>query len=522
MTERRSRSTELLFEVLSGSTSRLQTQLRSQLLDAIRSGRVSPGDRLPSTRQLAKDLAVARGTVVAVYDQLVQEGYVTAVQGSGTTVAARPQPTGPLASTEQRRPRLFDLRPGVPDLRAFPRQQWARASTHVLQTIGDAELGYIHPWGAEALRAEMAPYLARTRHLVTDADGVVVTSGVTQGLRLMCHVLADRGHRVLAVEDPSNAIQRQVLGRYLAVVDVPVDSEGIKVGELRATGARAVLVTPAHQYPTGVAMSGRRREALVAWAADVDGVILEDDYDAEFQFRTLPAPSLQASLPDRVVHLSSISKTLIPGARLGWAVVPRSMRHALILAKRDSDFGTSVLVQHAFARLLATGDYDRHVRRQRGHYRARRAALVAQLAKQLPDWTVRGAEAGLHLWLEPPDQIDEAALVEAAGTRGLLILGMGSMCGAVRAPGLALGFARLSVHQAAEVADLLADAVRAVASRPGPSPTAGSWPAPPSPDGVARLGTTGIDYFAALRIEPGWGPDADRAGDDVGSAVAQA
>lgn len=497
MNERRSQSAELLFEVLSGSESNLQSQLRSQLLNALHTGRLSAGDRLPSTRQLASDLGVARGTVVQVYDQLVQEGYFSAAQGSGTVVTVQPQPPHRRASPRESHDRVFDLRPGAPDLRAFPRQQWTRAFTYVMKTISDTDLGYVHPWGAEALRGELAPYLARTRHVVADADSLVVTSGVTQGLTLMCRVLAQRGHRLLAIEDPSNPVQRQVLGGHgVQILDVPVDAEGIVVDALRSTDARAVLVTPAHQYPTGVVLSQQRRQALLAWAADVDGIILEDDYDSEFQFRRQPAPSLQATLPERVVHLSSVSKTLIPGARLGWVVVPSRLRRELVRAKRDSDFGTDVLVQHTFARLLATGDYDRHVRRQRASYRAKRAALLAGLTHHLPDWTARGTEGGLHVWIEPSERIDEAALVQAAEARGLLVLGMGSMCGTVRLTGLALGFARLSIHHADEIALLLAEAVQAarlLQSGGRPRSLSGDLPAA---DFRAHLGATGMNFFS--------------------------
>ena len=500
MADRRFHSPELLIEVLNRSGATLHAQLRTQLLKAIEAGRLGPGDRLPPTRQFANDLQVARGTVVDVYDQLVQEGYLTAAPGSGTTVGDRLRPDAPeIPGAGNPHQHLLDLRTGAPDLRMFPRQTWARANAYVLRSISDAELGYVAPWGVEALRSQLAHYLARTRHVVTDAERVVIISGVTQGLTLLCRLLRARGHRRLVVEDPSNAIQRQVLSRSgLEIVEVGVDADGILVDALRATGTRAVLVTPAHQYPTGVVMSDERRQALLEWAADCDGVILEDDYDSEFQYRATPAPSLQAANADRVVHLSSVSKTLVPGVRLGWAVVPEHLREELITAKRDDDFGTSVFDQHTLARMISTGDYDRHIRRQRARYRSRRDALVSALAKHLPHWSIRGAEAGLHLWIEPPDPVDETSLVTAARERGLLVLGMRSMCGKSAASGLVICFARLSVHQVDAVGQALAEAVKASRRSLRYQPAV----VEPAQHLLGRSGVTGVDFFPSA-----WGAD---------------
>ena len=504
----------LLLEVLAGSGLSLREQLRTQLVGAVEEGRLRPGDRLPPSRQLARDLGIARGTVVEVYDQLVHDGYLVARTGSGTSVAPRAaggQPPPPAAHL----PLVYDVRPGGPDLSAFPRTAWAMATAHVLRTIPDAELGYVRPWGTTVLREQLARYLARTRHVSTDADGVLVTSGVTQALTLLCRVLHDRGHRALAVEDPSNAIQRQVLGRYgLRIVDVPVDADGIDVEALGRTEVRAVLVTPAHQYPTGVVLGASRRAQLLDWAAACDGVVVEDDYDAEFQHARAVVPSLQAAAPDRVVHVSSVSKTLAPGTRLGWLVPPPQLRDDLLGAKRDDDFGTGVIGQHVLAHLIVTGAYDRHLRRQRAVYGMRRTALVESLASALPDWRVRGAPAGLHLWLEPPSPAgkgtaaQEAALVHAALARDVLVLGMSAMCRTVDRPGLVLGFARLRTSDAAEVARRLAAAAREAADAPTADEPVSALP---SAELAARLGTTGVDFFPAgtrSGVEPPLVPDA--------------
>ena len=491
----------LLLEVLGGSGLSLREQLRTQLVGAVEEGRLLPGDRLPPSRQLARDLGIARGTVVDVYDQLVHDGYLVARTGSGTSVAPRPssRASGPPPSAPVP---MYDVRPGGPDLSAFPRTAWAMATSHVLRTMPDAALGYVPPWGTTVLREQLARYLARTRHVAADPDGVLVTSGVTQALTLLCRVLRARGHRSLAVEDPSNAIQRQVLGRYgLRIVDVPVDEDGLDVEALDRTGARAVLVTPAHQYPTGVVLAPHRRAALLDWATRCDGLVVEDDYDAEFPHARGIVPSLQAASPDHVAHVSSVSKTLAPGTRLGWMVPPRALRDDLVGAKRDDDFGSGVIGQHVLAHLITTGAYDRHLRRQRTVYGMRREALVSALHASLPDWRVRGAPAGLHLWLEPVRQVPEAGLVRAALERDVLVLGMSTMCRTVDVRGLVVGFARLRTQDAPVVARRIAEAVRAVEAG---SAELAPPPVLPSAELAARLGTTGVDFFPA-----GTGPDRE-------------
>jgi GntR family transcriptional regulator/MocR family aminotransferase len=480
MSSRHLRSVELLITKPDRSAARLQSQLRGQLLEAITTGRLTAGSRLPSTRQLAADLGVARGTVVEVYDQLVHEGFLTAAQGVGTAVAASTLPPSRPGGGGDPSSRLIDLRPGRPDLRSFPREIWARAASHVLKTLPDAELGDVQPMGASALRAELAPHLGRTRHLVTDSEHLAVTTGVEQGLALLCHLLLAQGHSVLAVEDPTDSIHRQVLIEHgLALVDVPVDSEGVSVDALRLTGARAVLVTPTPQFPTGVVMSCRRREALAAWAGEVDALIVE--LEADFQLRNPTVPSLQASLPQRVVHISSTCQTLVPGARLGWLAVPKSLRQELPSAVGRVGFPTSVFDQHTFAHLLRTGEYDRHIRRQRVAYRAQRTSLVNALAQHLPGWSVRGSGAGLHIWLEPHEPVDETQLMRSAELHGLRVLTMAEMRRTVGTQGLVLSFAQLSSHAAADTARSLADAVAlcrtskpSVGASPGSGRSSGS------------------------------------------------
>lgn len=492
------RALDVHVPVLRGrGTPPVQEQVHRGLLDAIAVGRLAPGSRLPASRVLAASLGVSRGTVVAVYARLADEGHVAPHRGAATVVVAAEPVAAPAAGPPAGLPSVpvHDLRPGAPDLRVFPRGAWGAAAAQALRTMPDSALGYVTPWGDAMLRAELAVHLAASRRVSATAEEVVVTSGTTQALTLSCRVLVAAGHTTLAVEDPSNAIQRQVLGRYgLRALDVPVDADGLDVDALSATGTRAVLVTPAHQYPRGVTLAPHRRQALLAWARRIDGVVLEDDYDAEFSFGTVAPASLRAASPDHVWHTGSVSKTLAPALRIGWLVAPRGALADLRGAKRDDDFGGDALAQRTLAHMLADGSYARHLRRSRQLYRQRREAMVTALQLHLPLWQVQGAEAGLHLALDAPEGTDEDAVVEAAAARAVLVLGMGSMRRLPGGPGLAVGYGRVRHDQAEDAVMRLAAAARdAVRGRR-------RWrgrPAAPLPDAAlaARLGTTAVDYF---------------------------
>jgi len=279
---------------------------------------------------------------------------------------------------------------------------------------------------------------------MTAPDGVVVVSGATQGLTLLSRMLLRDGEDRLAVEDPSNAIQRQLLGRLgVTVVDVPVDESGLRVDVLAATKTRAVLCTPAHQYPSGVVLSPARRELLLRWASDVGGLIIEDDYDAEFRYDRAPLACLQGMDPQHVVLLGSVSKTLAPALRLGWVVTPPTLLPALRGIKRDDDFGCNAISQHVFARLVESGAYDRHLRGLRRRYRQRRYAFIDALARRLPDWQVMGSAGGLHLTVALPPHVPEARLVAAAAGLGLSVLGLDGMSHhKASGPGIVISYAR--------------------------------------------------------------------------------
>ncbi|WP_182907796.1 PLP-dependent aminotransferase family protein [Microbispora sp. H13382] len=432
----------------------LAAQIAREVREAVRSGRLAPGTRLPATRDLARDLGLSRGVVVEAYEQLVAEGVLESRTGAGTRVAAGAGRHAAEQTPQDRdgRPH-YGHRPTSPDLGTFPRQAWLAAVRHVLATLPNDALDYGDPGGVPTLRRELAAYLGRVRAADAPADDVVIVTGVAQGLSLAVQALArDLGRRVvLAVEDPTSPRQLPLLRRAGAdIVPVPVDREGIVVGALPGD-ADAVLVTPAHQYPTGVVLSPARRAALVDWAGRTGALVLEDDYDAELRFDRDPVGCLQGLAPDRVVLSGSVSKALAPGLRLGWVAAPPRVAGAVRLARGELDLGSPVIDQYALAHLIAVGAYDRHLRRMRREYRRRRDALVRALAEHLPRVTVHGISAGLHLYAEPDG--DPSALVAAAHAAGLSAEVVTPAHGS---PGLVIGFARLPAHRVTEAVRALA------------------------------------------------------------------
>lgn len=445
---------ELLVRLGEAARGPLRVRLAGALRDAIRTGQLAPGATLPSTRILAQDLGISRGPVVDAYAQLAAEGFVRSRPGAATTVAFLPASALPVHWHSERptgRPGPeLDLRPGWPDLSAFPRRKWIAAAHEVIRDLPAAELGYAEPWGTWELRRQLATYLARVRGAMSAPDGVVVVSGVTQGLTLLMRVIRAQGPTPLAIEDPSNAVQRQLLHRLgVEVVDIPVDLQGLRVDALAASRARAVLCTPAHQYPSGVVLSPDRREQLLRWAAENNGLILEDDYDAEFRYDRAPLACVQAMDPMHVALLGSVSKTLAPALRIGWVVTPPRLLTAMRAAKRDDDFGSNSLDQHVLARLLESGVYDRHLRGLRRLYRQRRDVFVDVLARRLPDWQVLGSAGGLHLAIALPAGIPESRLVGAAARAGLSVIGMQTMTGETARPAeIVLSYARTTPDMA--------------------------------------------------------------------------
>jgi len=444
-----SRPVDILVAVDRESPRTLGRQIEDQLRQAIRDTTLRPGARLPSTRDLARELGISRPIVVDAYAQLAGEGYLELRPGTRPRVtgcAGPCQPPTTKRSDPAPEPR-YDFRSGVPDLSAFPRSAWMRSLREALTRMRDADFGYTDPHGTEVLRLALRDYLGRVRGVVTDAERVVITSGYSQGRSLVCRALAASGIKRIAVEDPCHdEVRVSGAGAGLELVPVPVDDEGIRVDALERTAVHAVFVTPAHQYPTGAVLSGVRRMALLDWLRRRNGFAIEDDYDAEYRYDRAPVGSLQSMDPERVVYAGTASKTLAPAMRLGWLIVPPRLLGPVQQQQRQVDFGVSRVEQHAFADFLSRGELDRHLRRMRARYRARRDALGAALARELPEATVRGIAAGLHATVELAAGDDERAIAAEAVRRRIALMTLGEVrAGAPGGPAtLLLGYAQLA------------------------------------------------------------------------------
>ncbi|MDQ1424808.1 MAG: GntR family transcriptional regulator / MocR family aminotransferase [Acidimicrobiaceae bacterium] len=455
---------EILLELDRSRPRGLRAQVEEELRAAIRSGRLGPGTSLPSTRALAADLGITRGVIVAAYDQLLAEGYLLSRPGSGTVVNATPEAVsarGPKPSAGASV--MVDFRPGVPDLDLFPRAAWMRATRSALQTMPSEQLGYIDSRGLPQLRAALVDYLARVRGVCTDPDCVVICNGFAHGFGLVAKALRETGRDVVAVEDPGHDGPRGEItwsgGSYRGIA---VDDDGIVVDELRRSRARVAVVTPAHQMPTGAVLSASRRSALAAWARDVDGYVIEDDYDAEYRYDRHPVGALQGVAPDRVIYCGTLSKSLAPGLRLGWLVLPHELVEPIITRRRANDSATASIAQAAYAKFVSTGDLDRHLRRTRRIYRQRRDALVAALARWLPDATPGGIAAGLTILVTLPHDVREAVVEERALAAGVRVYPLGSYRTKrddAMSPGLVLGYGQLSPAKIEQGVRLLAEAV---------------------------------------------------------------
>jgi GntR family transcriptional regulator / MocR family aminotransferase len=459
-------SPELLLPLDRAAAEPLRSQLEGGLRDAIRSGRLRSGERLPSSRELARHLGLSRGLVQDCYGQLLAEGYLTARVGSATRVATvgtavprvRPAPDDKPARL------TVDFRSGVPDLASFPRADWAWAQREVCRGAPNAALDYGDPRGSPVLRQVLASYLRRVRAAAAGPDRIVVCTGFAQGLDLALRVLVRTGVRRVAFEDPGYAAGSTlaIAARAgLEVVPVPVDGGGIDVSALAGTDAGAAVLTPAHQWPTGVVLAPQRRHALVAWAARRGAILIEDDYDAEFRYDREPVGAVQGLAPDRVIALGTVSKSLAPATRLGWILCPPHLVGPVTEEKRLSDRGSPVLDQLALATLIESGRFDRHLRRMRAVYGARRHALLDALRQHAPGVEVTGLAAGFHAVAHLPGSADERAVIDGARARSVGLYGMSShrSTGATTPPRLVLGFGDLTeraIHAGiATVGDLL-------------------------------------------------------------------
>jgi GntR family transcriptional regulator / MocR family aminotransferase len=435
----------------------VRRSLEAALREAVRSGRLAAGTALPSSRALAQDLGIARNTVVDAYGQLVAEGWLAASHGSGTWVAERTEPPGavPPAKPAAKIPAIrYDLRPGVPDVSAFPRAAWLAAARRVLAVAPATTLSYTDPRGLQPLREALAEYLARARGVAVTPDRVVVCAGYAQALELLCQVLRAQGASRLAVEGFGlPAHWRIVTGGGLALCPLAVDAGGAVVSELAGAGgagaAAAVALTPAHQFPLGVALEPRRRREVVDWAAGTGGLVIEDDYDGEFRYDRQAVGALQSLAPEHVAYAGTASKSLAPGLRLGWLVLPGHLVADVVEAKRAAGRLSSSLDQLTLAEFIGSGGYDRQVRRARVGYRRRRDRLVAELARRAPQVRVTGIAAGLHALVVLPAGTDERAVVAEGARRGLALQGLAEFSAGAQPhdPAVIVGYATPPGHQ---------------------------------------------------------------------------
>jgi GntR family transcriptional regulator / MocR family aminotransferase len=472
---------ELLLTLDRRSADPLHSQLEGRLREAIRSGRLRTGERLPSSRELARELGLSRGLVQDCYAQLQAEGYLESRVGSATRVAAgagAPAAAPPPAVTRRptRQSLKVDFRSGVPDLASFPRSDWVWALREACRAAPNAAFDYGDPSGSPVLREVLAAYMRRVRAAAADPERMVICTGFAQGLNLVLRALARNGVRQVALEDPGYADTAPATAALTGVeaIRVPVDESGIDVSALARTPARAVVLTPAHQWPTGVVLAPQRRLELVAWAASRDATIIEDDYDAEFRYDREPVGALQGLAPDRVAALGTVSKSLAPAVRLGWILCPPALAAAITAEKVLSDRGSPGLDQLALARLLESGRYDRHLRHMRAIYAARRSALVEALAHHAPEVKVTGLAAGFHAVAHLPEPVSEQAAVAGARARSVGLYGMSAYrsTGAATPAQLVLGFGDLGERSIqagiAAVGDLL-QATGAARSRRAPA-----------------------------------------------------
>jgi GntR family transcriptional regulator/MocR family aminotransferase len=443
-----------LSDVSGGS---LRARVERALREAVRSGRLAPGSRLPSTRTLCAQLGVSRGVVVDAYSQLAAEGYLQTRRGGGTSVASTAVSAGPSATGASPAGVVrHDLNPYRPALDGFPRAAWLSALTRVLRGVPDERFAYPDPAGAPELRASLAAYLGRVRGVRATPEQIVITGGTRQGVELLWSVLVADGAHCVAVEQPGwRGMSETAVDAGLLTLPVPVDEHGLAVESLRHEQVDAVALAPAHQYPTGAVLCAARRMMLAEWARARDVLIVEDDYDAEYRYDRQPIGSLQGLAPEHVVYTGSTSKTLAPARRLGWLVLPQRLAEQVATRQRRRGSMPSPLNQLALSELIERGELDRHLRRQRRRYSRRREALLGLLARHLPEASVSGAAAGLYVVVGLPDGVSEQVALMAARSRGIVLEGVGAS-----SPALVIGYANLPDSAVVTAVKALAESVR--------------------------------------------------------------
>jgi GntR family transcriptional regulator / MocR family aminotransferase len=458
----------LLLAIARESDLPLHEQIERSIREDIRSGRLTAGTKLPSTRALASELGVSRGVVSEAYGQLAAEGYLLLRQGAPVRIA-RTVRTGEHQPAQSLMPRFaYDFRPGLPDLAGFPRDRWMRSLRAAWREAPTDAVGYPDPRGEPSLREALAGYLGRVRGAAANPEQMLICTGFVQGLSLTCRWLQRRGVERVALEDPGWHTHRLIVeSAGLEVVAVPVDAEGLRVDALVASGAEAAIVTPAHQFPTGCVLGSERRAALIEWAEQGERLIIEDDYDAEYRYDRAGVGALQGLAPERVLYIGSASKRLAPGMRLGWMLMPSWLAWSLIQAKAVEDAGSEVVGQLALHDFIARGELDRHIRRMRLVYQRRRQALIGALGRWIPEARVGNAAAGLYELVELPPGTDEPALLAAAAERGIGLEGLSQhRFHPGGPPALVLGFGSLPEPAIQQGAKLLAQILKEVKPNP--------------------------------------------------------
>jgi GntR family transcriptional regulator/MocR family aminotransferase len=472
----------------------IQASLFRQIRSAILSGLLKPSVALPSTRALARDLGVARQTIVLTYERLGAEGYIETIRGAVTRVsqilpetlldAALPGKTGQRLSLETTAPGLSKrgtaiaasritparagaslLAPGIPALDVFPWRLWDKLNAELWRSHPTELLSYGDPRGYRPLREAIATYLAPSRGIACHADQVIVTAGSQQAIDLVARLLADPGDQAW-VEEPAYVAGRNALtAAGLKIIPINVDEEELDcaVGETLAPNARLALVSPSHQYPLGVAMTLRRRLALMNWAERSNAWIIEDDYDSEFRYFGRPLLPL-AALSDtatRVIYVGTFSKTLAPGLRLGFLIAPPSLVDAVATGRGLMDRQAPGPSQAVLAEFIARGHLAGHVRRMRGLYEERRDALIEAIDQHAANvLTASAPTCGLHLiaWLRDGSGSD-ATVYRRAIEMGLQTPALsGYYLGDCPRPGLVVGFASTPAEQMASAVKALATA----------------------------------------------------------------
>jgi len=447
-----------------------QAAVEHALRDAIVDGALQPGAPLPSTRALATELGLARGTVVAAVEQLSAEGILETRPGARTRVAHVPPSLVAVASPRSAPPDApeADFLSGDPDLTLFPRAAWTTAVRNALDRAEAGALGYGDPRGDGSLRVSLLEYLGRTRGVVAAPECTFITAGFSQTLAVVGRVLAGTGPARAVVEDPSFWRHRELLvDAGLDCVGVEVDADGIRTDDLPADGVAAALVTPGHHTPLGVSLSPLRRARLVSWAAETGALIIEDDYDGELRYDRRPLRALHSLDPARVIYCGTASKSFAPGLRLSWCVVPPALVDAAT-ATLASIGGPSVsaVEQLALADLLRSGRYDHQVRRIRSEYRRRRDQLVTAVGRQVPSIRVEGVDAGLKALLRLPAGLDETDVVRGLAERSVAVAPLAAFQldgrASPRGPAIVASYGRPYVHDFRRALQRLVDGLKAL------------------------------------------------------------